>query len=101
MDLIIPIYDISILDTIIANEPHWNVRYFICGLSRSNTITAIICCFYAYGICGFSRAPEICSINQGQKMVLIFVFIRPYPLTRAPTLGGTSVTISIARLFVT
>ena len=20
--------------------PHWNVRYFICGLSRSNTITA-------------------------------------------------------------
>ena len=69
MDLIITICDLSILDTIIANGPHnthlrfrytcddnrkrfaiivafavyvphWNVRYFICGLSRSNTITA-------------------------------------------------------------
>ena len=64
MDLIITIYDLSILDAIIANGPHithlrfrytcddnrkrfaiivafavyvphWNVRYFICGLSRS------------------------------------------------------------------
>ena len=69
MDLIITICDLRILDTVIANgphnanlrfrytcddnrkrfaiivayavyAPHWNVRYFICGLSRSNTLTA-------------------------------------------------------------
>ena len=68
MDLIITIFDLSILYTIIANEthnthlrfrytcddnrkrfpiivafavyvPHWNERYFICGLSGFNSIT--------------------------------------------------------------
>ena len=39
--------------------PHCNVRYFICGLSRSNTITAI-CCICAYGLWyfRFNRAPN-------------------------------------------
>ena len=42
--------------------PHWNVRYFICGSSRSNAITANM--LRVNGICGFIRAPNFVHCMQ-------------------------------------